>query len=127
MYDKELLFRDGSTNLTTSEESATVDMGPDRHPITYTLTVPLSPATTLAAKIIASHDDTNWFDLVTFHSTTGSSLGSGSAAGEYHATAKSDARYRRSVLTSGSGAAVPGSGFGKVFCGPQLGGLYNRY
>lgn len=126
MYDKELLLRDGSTNFTAANETtATVDMGPDRHPITYTMTIPLSPAATLACRIIASHDDTNWFDLCTFHSASGSTLGSGSAAGEYHATAKSNARYRRAVLTASGSTASPG--FGKIVIGPQLGGIYDEY
>lgn len=126
MYDKELLLRDGSSNMTNTETGTGVDMGPDRTPLTYTLTVPLSPAKEMSAKVQASYDNTNWFDLTSFHPTSGSAFVSGSAAGEWHATAKSNARYRRFYANVVSGPAS-GSGFGKVFCGPQLGGLYNRY
>lgn len=113
MYDKNLLLRDGTVNLTATETGAAVDYSQAGHwSITFEMTVPQATGTTptLDAKIQVSDNGTTWRDWLFFRQAT--------AAGVYHVTGANPARYRRMVATVGG--TTPD--FGKVTIGAVTGG-----
>lgn len=103
--DKNLLLRDGTTNLTATETSASkkIEETPAEG-MDVVISVPQATGTspTLDPKIQESDDDSTWQDLVVFKQIT--------ASGEYtrHFATKFD--YVRVVLTVGGTSP----NFGKV-------------
>ena len=118
MFDKELLLRDGSTDLTGNETGQSVNHGVDRvfgNPLTYTVQVPSVSGTnpTLDIKIqindVSDGAPATWQDLAIFDQI--------STAGLYTVEAFTRKPWRRFVATvSGVGAD-----FGAVVIGAQIG------
>lgn len=118
MYDKNLMFRDGSTALSATG-SATLDMkAGDRLPITYEVVVPIAPTgttPTLDIKIEESDDGSTWRPFLTMPQIT--------AEGVYHITGKAPGRHKKATWTLGG--TTPN--FGNVIVAPVPGGLHNSY
>jgi hypothetical protein len=93
--DKNALLRDGSTNVTATENGTGVDMGQDLVDVTYFASLPAA-GTSMTLCIQESDDNTNWRTIGTF----GEGTGSITAAGVYYLTLKSNARYRRHSVTA---------------------------
>jgi hypothetical protein len=118
MFDSDILLRDGSTDLTATEDAATgKDFGgPDLVPQTYQVHVPEFVAgSTLDVKIQISDDNATWQDYLIMPQIA--------AVGEYFITGKTNARYRRHHST----VAGAGADFGAVIIGPVPAGRDDNF
>lgn len=105
-------------NLTETANGSAVDFGgPDLVKQTYQVDVPSASGTTptLDIKIQESDDGTTFRDYLAFPQIT--------AAGQYHVTGKSNARYRRFAATLGG----TNPNFGAVQISPVPGGRYTNW
>lgn len=122
MFDANVLLRASSAGaLSASETGATgVDMGVDLEPQTYGVYVPSVSGTsaTLDVVIQESDDNATWRDFLVFPQIV-----QASAPGQYFATGKSNARYRRYKATLGG--TTPN--FGTVLIGPMPAGRYTNW
>lgn len=120
MFDKNLIFRDGSTaGALSATGSQALDFGAgDRRAITYEVIVPIAPTgttPTLDVKIEESDDNVTFRPFLVFPQIN--------AEGVFHVTGKSNGRYRKMTWTLGG--TTPN--FGAVTAGPVFGGLNGSY
>jgi len=120
MIDSDLLLRPSTAGNLTADEltPASVDFGgPDLEAQTYMVHVPSASGTspTLDVKIQESDNDSTWRDFLAFEQI--------SAAGQYFATGKSNARYRRYVADVGGSSP----NFGAVVIAPVPAGRYKKW
>ena len=120
--DTSLYLRDGSSNLTATEDSATgVDFrGIDAAPMNYFCSVPaISSGDTLVVKLQGSANNSTWSDVYTFPTFDGTS-----GAGVLNKELLINYRYRRYHATvSGNG----GENFGAVKIWAAPAGRYTSY
>lgn len=120
-FDKNLMLRNTTTTLSTSETSdAGVNFGAaDQRNLTYVVQVPLAPtgtSPTLDVKIQESTDGTTWVDLVVFSQIT--------AKGRYYRTVRGRLPYRRQYSTVGGSGTI---NFGAVVVGVDVSGRYTSF
>lgn len=119
MIDSNLVFLDGSADITASKQDATgVDFGgPDLEPLTYMVVVGGTDGTspTLDIKIQESDNNSDWRDFLSFEQIT--------KAGVFYVTGKCDARYRRYYTTTGGDDPT----FEDVIIAPVPAGRYDKF
>lgn len=121
MFDKNLLLRDGSADLTATTTGSAVDFGEggDIRSLTYQAIFPAAGGTSPTCSLEIHLSDTSAFTVVrrtiTFDSIT--------TAGMYSVTFRSPYRYRRYKATIGGTSP----NFGKVLIGPVLAGEHSNF
>lgn len=114
MFDANLIFLSGATNLTASGSQVLDFNGPDGMAIVYDVLVPTTPTGTLPTldiKIEISEDNITWNPFLAMPQIT--------AEGRYRVTGRTPKRYRKMTWTLGGTSP----NFGKVTAGPTVGGV----
>lgn len=122
IFDAQLMLRAAAAGALGDADELTPASkdfgGPDQHPLTYVLIVPIAPtggSPTLDVTIQESDNDSTWRTVLSFPQVN--------AKGKYFVTGKLDGRYRRYTATTGG--TTPG--FGTVLIAPVIGGLYEDF
>ena len=126
MIDKNTYLRDGSTDLTASENGTGVLTGVDLYPQTWMCAVPIVPTgttPTMLMEIQESPDNTNWRTIGVFTQDGASSINTINAQGIYYVTVQSNEIYRRAKST------ITGTTphMGNVLVCPVPAGRYNHW